>query len=226
MQLSKRMQRLAGMVTEGHRLCDVGTDHGYIPIALVLQGRIPSAIAMDINKGPLARAYEHIKEQGLGTYIETRQGDGLTALKADEADTVLIAGMGGMLTIHILEGGKHCLDTVKELILQPQSDIHQVRTYLAEHEYVIAEEDIVFDEGKYYPMMKAVHGRMEMPSFAERYYGLRRCQKSPDVLRDFLKQERKKTEQIMENLRRNSQSASLRMQELERILERIDSMNG
>ena len=92
--------------TKGSRLADIGTDHGYIPIALVQEGRIPSALAMDVGKGPLSRAREHIHSQGLDTYIETRLSDGLTELHEGEADTVLIAGMGGMLMKRILEGGK------------------------------------------------------------------------------------------------------------------------
>ena len=118
MQLSNRMRKLASLVTKGNRLADVGTDHAYIPIALVREGRIPSALAMDVNQGPLSRAREHIRSSGLDTYIETRLSDGLEKLRSEEADTVLIAGMGGMLTVRILEGGFHCLDTVQELILQ------------------------------------------------------------------------------------------------------------
>ncbi|MDE7059206.1 MAG: class I SAM-dependent methyltransferase, partial [Lachnospiraceae bacterium] len=102
MQLSKRMQRLASLVTEENRLADIGTDHGYIPIYLIQQKKIQSALAMDINSGPLSRAKEHIEASGLTTYIETRLSDGLCKLEADEADTVLIAGMGGMLMVSIL----------------------------------------------------------------------------------------------------------------------------
>ena len=136
MQLSRRMQRLASLVTEGNRLADVGTDHGYVPIALVRERKIPSAVAMDVNKGPLARAEEHIREAGLSTYIRLRRSDGLQELQAGEADTILIAGMGGMLMVRILEEGGHCLDMAEELILQPQSDIYMVRRWLSEHRYV------------------------------------------------------------------------------------------
>ena len=136
------------MVTEGSSLADVGTDHGYIPIALVQTGKVSRAIAMDINKGPLERAALHIREQHLEDRITTRLSDGMTALKEGEADTVLIAGMGGALTVHILEGGAHCLASVKELILQPQSEIWLVREWLCEHGYKITDEDIVLDEGK------------------------------------------------------------------------------
>ena len=82
MQLSARMERLASKVPYGSRLADVGTDHGYIPIALVLRGKISSAVAMDVNPGPLKRAEEHICGQKLSAYIETRLSDGLTALRA------------------------------------------------------------------------------------------------------------------------------------------------
>ena len=167
-QLSKRMSALASLVTEGSRLADIGTDHGYIPIALVQKGRIPSALAMDVGKGSLSRAREHIHSQGLDTYIETRLSDGLTELHEGEADTVLIAGMGGMLMKRILEGGGHCLSSVGELILKPQSEIHLVRKFLAEHGYKITDEDIVLEDGKYYPMMR-VHFDASAVSHADSF---------------------------------------------------------
>ncbi len=186
MNVSKRLNRLAGMVTEGNRLADVGTDHGYVPICLMEQKRIPSAIAMDVNKGPLERADSHIREYGLEAYIETRLSDGLAALQPGEADTVLIAGMGGPLTVRILTEGREVLKSVKELILQPQSEIAGVRRWLAEQGYCIICEDILLDEGKYYPMMKAVHGESEEYSEEEYRYGKLCLQQSPEVLREFL----------------------------------------
>ena len=132
MNLSKRLSCLAEMVTAGSRLADVGTDHGYVPLCLYRQGKIPAAIAMDINRGPLERAQEHIREAGVEAYIETRLSDGLAALQPGEADTVLIAGMGGNLTKRILTEGKEVLETVKELVLQPQSEIWKVRRWLRE----------------------------------------------------------------------------------------------
>lgn len=213
-QLSKRMDRLSSMVTTGNRLADVGTDHGYIPIALVQSGKIPSAIAMDINQGPLDRAREHIRERHLHTYITTRLSDGLTFLQDGEADTVLVAGMGGALTVHILEGGAHCLGSVKELILQPQSEIWLVREWLCEHGYEITDEDIVLDEGKYYPMMRAVHGSMELPARGELEYGNPALQRSIGVWRAYLRAEQGKTDVILKTLVDNGQEHSDRYVEL------------
>jgi len=163
MQLSKRMQAIADMISPCEVLADVGTDHGYIPIYAVKNGIVQRAIAMDINKGPIERAASHIQEYGLDAYIETRCCDGVAKLRPGEADVVVIAGMGGGLMQKILEDGRDVLAAIPEVILQPQSEIDKFRYYLAEHGWKIVQEDIVFEEGKYYPMMKACHGHMDKP---------------------------------------------------------------
>lgn len=150
------MNAVATMVTPGSILADVGTDHGYVPIALVQQERIPKAIAMDINKGPLQRAREHIAMCQLEDCIETRLSDGVEALQVGEVDSILIAGMGGELVIHILNEGMEVCRKVKELILQPQSELGKVRQYLRENLFQIVDEDMIIEDGKYYPMMKVV----------------------------------------------------------------------
>ncbi len=148
MQLSKRLSAVAEFVTPGGCLVDVGTDHGYVPIALLEQKKISSAIAMDVNRGPLERAREHIAQYQMGDYIETRLSDGLHALRAGEGDSLLIAGMGGGLTIRILSEGEPLLSGFRELILEPQSDIDRVRAWLLEHGFFLAQENFVEEDGK------------------------------------------------------------------------------
>lgn len=152
--LSARMRALTDMVTAGNRVCDVGCDHGFVSIYLVQRGISPQALAMDVRQGPLSRAQEHIRQQGLEAYIETRLSDGVTALESGEADTVICAGMGGRLMRRILEEGREKLEAMKELILQPQSEIPAFRAYLRQAGYVTLAEDMVYEDGKYYPMMK------------------------------------------------------------------------
>ncbi len=154
LKLSKRLQAVAAMVTEGSVVCDVGCDHGFVPVCLVKSGISPKVIAMDINEGPLQAAREHIGEYLLADYIETRLSDGLEALRPGEADTVICAGMGGRLVIRILEEGKGKLAGVRELILQPQSELRKVREYVREQGYVTADENMILEDGKYYPMMR------------------------------------------------------------------------
>ncbi len=155
-KLSQRLTHLADMVQEGAILADVGTDHGYLPIYLLLTGKIQRAFAMDIRKGPLLRAKEHTKAYGLGDYITLRISDGVKALAPKEADSILIAGMGGGVMLHILQEGEDVIRAAKELILQPQSEIRKVREYLYQNGYIIDREDMVLEEGKYYPMMHVV----------------------------------------------------------------------
>ena len=109
------MKAVASMVTTGGILADIGTDHAYVPIALVQRQKIKGAIAMDINEGPLARAQEHIRAARLEEYIQTRLSDGAEALLPNEADSILIAGMGGELILHILTEGESVCSTAKEL---------------------------------------------------------------------------------------------------------------
>ena len=131
MQLSLRLSAVAGLVTRGNRLVDVGCDHGYLPVYLYQNQIIPKAIAMDVRKGPLSRAQEHIAQYGLGEYIETRLSDGLAALKEGEGDTLVIAGMGGPLMERILTDGEKVRESFLEMILQPQSDIPHFRRFLS-----------------------------------------------------------------------------------------------
>jgi tRNA (adenine22-N1)-methyltransferase len=69
--------------------------------------------------------------------------------------------MGGGLVIKILTEGKEILNEFKEFILQPQSELEQVRRYLVNSGYRITEENMVLDEGKFYPMMKVVLSNSE-----------------------------------------------------------------
>lgn len=154
MELSNRLQAVADMVSVGNVACDAGCDHGYVSIYLIQKGICPSVIAMDVNAGPLAQAKAHIDAFGLGRYIQTRLSDGVTALSAGEADSLILAGMGGRLVIKILTEGKEKISHMKELILQPQSEIEMVRAFLREIGYVISQENMVYEDGKYYPMMK------------------------------------------------------------------------
>lgn len=148
------MEAVAALVTPGSVLADVGTDHGYVPIALVQRKRIGHAVAMDLREGPLARARENIVRFGLADQIETRLSDGVDALSPGEVDTIVVAGMGGELVIRILDRGKDVCRRAGELILQPQSGIEKVRRYLAGNGYQITDENMIYEDGKYYPMMR------------------------------------------------------------------------
>lgn len=206
MQLSKRLSAVASMVTEGNRLVDVGCDHGYLPLYLYLNKKIPSAIAMDVRPGPLSRAREHIAEYGLEKYIETRLSDGLLALSPGEGDTLTIAGMGGPLMERILTAKEEVRESFRELILQPQSDIPHFRRFLGEIGWEIVEEEIVLEDGKFYPMMKAVRGEArtvpgDMLYTPEEAFGGLLLKKRHPVLKLYLERELRIRNEILEKLK-------------------------
>lgn len=203
--LSKRLKALANMVTDGNRLADIGTDHGYIPIYLCQTGKIPSALAMDIGKGPLQQAQTHIAEHGLSEQIKTRLSDGMAALQFGEADTILIAGMGGGLVMKILSEGAEKLTGKEELILQPQSEIALVRDFLRVRNFQILNEDMILEDGKYYPMMKvsqqkAAEQTKILPQEVADAFGPVLLQKRHPVLKEWLERELRTTNSVIEQL--------------------------
>ena len=216
MELSKRLYAVAGLVTEGASVADIGTDHGYVPIYLVERGIASKVIALDVNQGPLNRARMHIVGHGLGDRIETRLSDGLAMIRPGEVDTVIASGMGGPLTIRILQEGKEVADQLNALILQPQSEICRVRRFLTENGYRIEQEDMVLEDGKYYPVMRVVHGTKEPYEEWEYLYGKRLLEARHPVLLEFLKRELHIKESILEQLagRSGSESARERAEEI------------
>ena len=203
---------MASMVTTGGILADIGTDHAYVPIALVQRQKIKGAIAMDINEGPLARAQEHIRAARLEEYIQTRLSDGAEALLPNEAET---------------------LKSVSYLILQPQSEIHKVREYLRQHQYKIEDEDIVCEEGKYYPMMRAVKteqdetwNRLNDQTIAVcDIYGPLLLRNGNPVLRRFLVRQHGQLTQILQTLEAQKESEQIirRIAEVQEKLQQNES---
>lgn len=216
--LSKRLEAVAGLIKRNGTLADVGTDHGYIPIAMVLRGHVEKAIAMDLRTGPLERARKHITAYGLENRIETRLSDGVSALAKNEADSIVVAGMGGELVIHILETGKAVCKSAKELILQPQSEINEVRKYIRENGYRIVDEDMVEEDQKYYPMMRVVQQEDGEKSEAKEtlnhvhlldlYGPVLLAEKNP-VLLEFLQKQEKHYEEILNGLNRQPDSEKI-----------------
>lgn len=220
MELSKRLQAVADLVGKNYVVADVGTDHGYIPIYLIESGKCEKAFAMDVNEGPLLRAKEHIEMHGLADQITTRLSDGVKALQISECESVVVAGMGGALAIKIMEEGKEIFKNLKEFVLQPQSELEKVRQYLVENDFQIVDEDMVLEDGKFYPMMKVVNARTSQYSLVELRYGRILLNKKHPVLKMFLEKEVIKKEMIISNLQsQQAEHIRIRIQELQTELE-------
>ncbi len=217
MRLSDRLELVISFVEPGSTAADVGTDHGYVPIELAARGIVPYAVAMDVREGPLSRAREHIRGRGLSERVETRLSDGVAALREGEADTVIAAGMGGELIIHILNEGRRLWESVKHWILSPQSEQARVREWLRENGFRIRREGMVCEDGKYYVVMDAVRGAMESLTDAEAEYGPCLIRDRDPVLAAWLGREEQVLDRILAGLEAQSGSgAAARRQELEK----------
>lgn len=172
LELSPRLQLLADWVRPGARVVDVGTDHAFLPVWLVLQGRVTSAIASDLREGPLARGAETAREHGVSDRVEMRLCNGLAGIAPEEADTVIIAGMGGENIAQILAAAPWTADGGHTLLLQPMSKMEVLRDFLAHNGYEITREQLVMDRGTVYPVMEVVRGHMELTQ-GQLYAGVR-----------------------------------------------------
>lgn len=215
--LSKRLMAIASMVSTTDVVADIGCDHAYIAIYLIENQIAQKVIACDVNKGPLERARENAAVYGVENQIELRLSDGLDKLLEGEANTVVIAGMGGPLIQNILMNGASKIGETTELILQPQSDIGSFRRFLKEEGYKIVSEDMVYEEGKYYPMMKVIKGYMDWTEDTDFEYGKLLIDNGNKVLREYLVHEKKMLEEILLGLNKDSLS--------ERTLERKQELN-
>jgi len=221
MKISKRLMKVAGFVSHGNKLADIGTDHGYVPIYLIQNGVIPKAIAMDINQGPLERAKENILANGLKDKITVRISDGLDQLNFNEADTILIAGMGGALVVNIMARGLEVLNSAKELVLSPHSELDLVRHFLCENNFKIIEEEMFKDEGKFYTVIKAIRGNMVYSKEIYYKYGKFLLERKNQTLKEFLIKEKNTYTRLLEHLCNNG-NASDRAAEIEGILQEIE----
>ena len=160
--LSKRMKAVVDMVPpHSCNIADVGCDHAYVSIYLKKEKNVDKVIVMDVREGPLDIARKNILEYGLVDSIDVRLSDGFNKLSPGEADVIIVAGMGGLLIKDILMRGIDVLKTgvPPVLILQPQSDIDEVRIFLYSISYHIEHETMVKEDGKYYTVIRAVYGK-------------------------------------------------------------------
>lgn len=159
LSLQPRLRAIADLVPDGAHLVDVGTDHGFIPVDLLLSERIASAIASDIGAAPLDHARRTAEQCDLTDGIEFRLCDGLQGISADEVDCVVIAGMGGDNIVSILEAASWT-KAGTFLLLQPMSKAEVLRSWLPVNGYRVVAERLVADKGVIYPILSVRGGEM------------------------------------------------------------------
>ncbi len=187
--LGARLASAKQFVTQGGRVIDVGTDHAYLPIALIREGISSSALACDINEGPIASARENIAAAGLSDLIQTRLTDGLHGTEDFAADDVLIFGMGGELIVRILSEASFVKDERVGLVLQPMSRASVLRRYLVENGFEIVGEALTFEDKYYQTIAARYSGKCDELSDVEAWVGSKNIETRPPLFEGFVRHE-------------------------------------
>lgn len=231
MKLSKRLLIIAGLVPKNSVVADVGTDHGYIPAYLIANKISKKVIGSDISKGSLDKIIDYVKEIGFEKEIEPRLGDGLKILKPYEVDTVIIAGMGGVLIKEILDNDKNITNSITNFILQPMIGAKELRMYLMENNFEIIKEELAKEENKYYEIIYAKKGKGYIAK--DIYYEIGEeliLEKHPEV-KDFVENKIMMAEGILKELegketektQKRYKELLNRIQEYKEVLNKIES---
>ena len=222
-KLSKRLKRIADMLTPGHDTADIGCDHGLVSVYLVQEGIASHVFAMDIGRGPLESAGKNIRKylsEEEMSKVDLIVSDGFEKLEPGQSQSAIIAGMGGQLIISILQNGLHKSVFGKgyELVLSPQSDVPMVRVFLRENGFKIIDEDMLSEDGKFYNIIKAVFDNTEPKNIESSeginqkmydLYGRILLEKKSAVLKDYLIKEVEKKEKLFCSLSRKTTEGSI-----------------
>ena len=188
MKLTDRLLKIASLVTEGKRVADIGTDHGYIPVYLLNQGKVPYAILADVNKGPLENARGEVRHNKLLDKVNLRLGSGIEVLEKGEVDEVIIAGMGGILISELLEAKLEVAHSVDKLILQPMQAQNELRKYLLNNGFEILDEVLVKEDFRIYEIIIAKYTGKNTVVSDDIYYevGTKLIENKDPLLNEFI----------------------------------------
>ena len=226
LKLLIRLQAVARQIPAGLRVADVGTDHGYLPVYLVVNDIAPKVIASDRGKRPLDSARQLISLLSLENQIDVRLGDGLSVLQPDEAEVICLAGMGGVAIKEIISAGLPLAQAAKRLVLQPQRNVPAVRRFLVSNGFKIVAEDLAEDDGFYYEIIAVEPGLMELTE-QEADFGPLLLRDGHPLFKDFLILKETDLTQLLAAMADNNSKDSLqRKKQLEEEISRIGKLIG
>ena len=170
--LSMRLERVAANVPAGARLADIGSDHGYLPVALLRRGAITAAVAGEVATTPFHAAQRTVRDSGLEQHITVRLANGLAAVKPEDGITAIsVCGMGGETIRDILDSGKAHLSGRERLVLQPNGGEQPLRQWLMDNGYAILVEELLHENRFYYEIIVAERTGPVHYSAEELYFG-------------------------------------------------------
>ena len=202
MKLTDRLLKIASLVSEGKKVADIGTDHGYIPVYLLNNNKIDFAILADVNKGPLENARKEVRHNKLEDKVDLRLGSGIEVLSENEVDEIIIAGMGGMLIAQLLDVKKSVAKSAQKLILQPMQAQGELRKYLYNNGFEILEEVLVKEDFRIYEIIVAKYNGVKTEVNDEIYYEVsdKLLESNDKLLQEFLNKKISSYESIIKKL--------------------------
>ena len=226
-KLSIRLETIASLVPFGARVCDIGTDHGYLSIHLKNNNIAKSVIATDLNEKPLENARKNISSSGI-TDISLRLCDGLSGVSQNEADTVIIAGMGGEVIVHILKNCEWIKNESLHLILQPTTSAEVLREFLTQSGFEIMSETPVSENKKLYSVMTAKFTNAEY-TYPEHFYFIGKIPLNAEGVLYIKKQQKRLFEcmnalENIENKRKEFEKYKFLCEQIEKLL--TENKNG
>ena len=224
-ELTPRLKAVASFVPRGARLADIGTDHAYLPVSLILDGHIPSAVAADIRPGPLDRARKTAAEYGCTQAVTFRLCDGLSDVKSYETDAIAIAGMGGETIADILSAARWVKDKNLPVIMQPMSSQPELRRWLWQNGYTILEEKLVREGDTIYVVILARMGECVPMSPAEEWAGRQKPGLECPLRLEYLDSLLDKVNWALRGLAKSKEGTmSARYQEMDQVREGLEQM--
>jgi tRNA (adenine22-N1)-methyltransferase len=216
MELGIRLEKIASLVQNCDKLADIGTDHAYVPIYLIKKGVCNSAVASDINKGPVEKAFKNVALENLQDKIECRLGGGFSTIQPGEVQWAVIAGMGGNLIRDIIEEGFEVFKTLESCILQPVQNPEILREYIYNQGYEVIDEELCMEENKFYEIIKISYNNKPMvldPIYYE--ISKRLIDKKHPLVKQYISYKLEKYYKVYNNLTEVSENAILRRNEIE-----------
>ncbi|MDX5726740.1 class I SAM-dependent methyltransferase [Clostridioides difficile] len=227
MKLTDRLLKIASLVSDGKKIADIGTDHGYIPVYLLKEGKVPFAVLADVNKGPLDNAHKEVIQNNLLDKVDLRLGSGIEILEIGEVEEVIIAGMGGILISELLEAKKEVAHNVEKLILQPMQAQEELRYYLLNNGYEILEEVLVREDFRIYEIIVAKYTGKNTIIEDEIYYevGIKLLENKDYLFNDFIEKKIKTYSSIVNKLEgKNGEAIDKKRKESEVAIKKLENL--
>ena len=168
MKISKRLRAISDFISDNSFILDIGCDHALLDIYCALNKKNIKAIASDINEGPLSSARENVKKYNVSDKVSVVLGDGLSAYKKG-VNTVVLSGLGSTTIVEILNKGNKVIPDIKKLIISSNNDYYFLRKSVCDLGFYISDEIMVFDRGKYYPIIVFEKGNENYKDYELKY---------------------------------------------------------